>query len=403
MKESSGNHDENLRKAERISYLIAGHLNNRLTPEEQDELDDWITESDENLELFEKLTDEDNIEMAMQQYQQLEKEKAGAFKGIKTAIDVKKRHGGLKKLWPYLVAASVLFIIASIYFIPDKNQNLRNEKPIAQNLKAGDVKAGGDKAVLTLSDGRAVILDSTGSGTIAHEGDIKINKNETGEIVYNGTGGQPAYNSVSTPRGGQYKVVLSDGTGVWLNAESTLRFPAGFTTANREVELKGEGYFEVAKNTAKPFFVKVITASGDGGTIKVLGTHFNINGYYDDGSVKATLLEGSIQVEKNGERKTISPGEQAVINDKVSIVKADVTEETAWKDGKFLFRDATVKSIGEQLKRWYDVEVVYQGSIIHHFNTETSRDIPLSKLLDALEGTGQVKFELNGRTLTIKP
>lgn len=396
------NHDENLQKAERVAYLIAGHLRGTLTPPEQDELDDWITESDENLELFETLTDEDNIDMAMQRYLATEREKAAALAGVKKRVGLLAKKRPVKRLGLYLTAASLLVAAAGLYLFTRPTSQQPIEKPISQQ-RPGDVPAGSEKAVLTLSDGRTLILDSSRSGLLANEGGVTIKGNEAGEIVYAGTQTGMHYNVVSTPRGGHYKVVLSDGTQVWLNAESSLRFPAGFASHQRAVELRGEGYFEVATNAGKPFLVTVLTASGDGGTIKVLGTHFNINGYNDEELVKATLLEGSVQVEKNGKTKIISPGEQAVITDNVRVVKVDVAEETAWKNGKFLFRDATIKSIGEQVKRWYDVEVVYQGTVSQHFNTEISRNIPLSRLLEGLEGTGQVTFELKGRTLTIKP
>ena len=152
-----------------------------------------------------------------------------------------------------------------------------------------------------------------------------------------------------------------------------------------------------------PFTVKITGSEGDGGMVKVLGTHFNINGYGDEGLIITTLLEGSVLVEKNGLSKILKPGEQALSAKNIAVVKTDVNEAIAWKNGRFLFRNATIKSIGEQIKRWYDVEVVYGGNIPQHFNTEMSRNLPLSKLLDGLEGTMQVHFSLDGRKLTIKP
>jgi transmembrane sensor len=401
MKESSNNHDENLEKADRVAYLIAGHINDTLTEPEKDELDDWITESDENLELFEKLTDEDNIEAGIQQHLRLEKEKASALEGIKESIGLKQK-STLQIIWPYMAAASVVLIIVSLVLF-NNNKIKNNEKPIAQGTTKNYIAAGSDKAVLTLSDGRTVILDSSGTGLLANEGNITISKGAQGEIVYEGTSMTTQYNVVSTPRGGQFKITLGDGTKVWLNAESSIKYPAGFATAERVVELRGEGYFEVAKNESKPFKVKILTSSGDGGMVEVLGTHFNINGYGDEGVVKTTLLEGSVRVTKGEITKTLIPGQAALINGGIKIITAQVNEETAWKDGKFLFRDETIHSIGEQIKRWYDVQVEYEGNNKQLFNTEVSRSVPLSDLLEGLEGTAQVKFHLEGRKLIIRP
>jgi ferric-dicitrate binding protein FerR (iron transport regulator) len=401
MKGLPQNHDENLQKAERIAYLIAGHLKDTLSELERDELDEWITESDENLELFENLTDEDNIEAGIQKHRRMEKEKAEALAGVKEKIGIRQKTN-LRKLWPYLAAASVVLIAGSLYIL-NHTKDIPAEKPIAQRTTKSDIQAGSDKAVLTLSDGRTIILNSTVSGLLANEGSISIKKNEHGEIAYEGTEQQMKYNTVSTPRGGEYKLVLGDGTEVWLNAESSIKFPAGFAANDREVELRGEAYFEVAKNATKPFKVSIITPNGSGGTVTVLGTKFNINAYTDEATVKTMLVEGSVRVEKNNVSKIISPGEQALSSNVITVIKADVREAIAWKEGKFLFRDATIRSIGEQLKRWYDIEVEYQGTISQHFNTEVSRNIPLSKLLSALEATVQVHFNLTGKKLVIKP
>ena len=403
MDATPNNYEENLRIADRITYLIFGHLKGTLTPEEGEELDDWITESDENLELFERLTDESNIEIAMQQYREVEKEKAKALAEVKNKIHSKESL--IKKIWPYLIAASVMLVVVSLYLFKTGREEKNRETPLAQNAGKQEIKGGLDKAVLTLSDGRTIILDSTGAGLLANEGHITINKGAKGEIVYDGMDQamKNNYNTVAVPRGAQYKIVLGDGTNVWLNAESSVKFPAGFAANLREVELKGEAYFEVAKNAERPFKVKIISPYGEAGSVEVLGTQFNIDSYGDEGVVKATLVEGSVRVERNGKTRMLSPGEQALMANDITVVQTDVQKETAWKDGKFLFRDANIRSIGEQIKRWYDLEVEYQGQVSQHFNTEASRDTPLSKLLNALEGTGQVKFQLNGKKLIIKP
>jgi transmembrane sensor len=397
---SSGNNEQNLQQADRIAYLVAGHLNGSLTTEEKDELDDWITDSDENLALFEKLTDEDNIDAAMQQYHSIEVGKSGAWERLKQKID--RKPSTLRIILPWLVAASVVLAALTIFV-------LKNEKPLdtnnglAHRTTTPDRSAGTDKAVLTLSDGRTVILDSAGRGSIATEGGISINKNGNGTITYNGTVSEMRYNTVATPRGGQFSLTLADGTRVWLNADSWLKFPAGFATAERVLELRGEAYFEVAKDKERPFRVKILTQEGEAGTVQVLGTKFNINGYNDEGDVKTTLVEGAVEIRSGSERKTLLPGQVASIGNGIKLIAADVAEETAWKAGVFLFRNATTRSIAEQVKRWYDIEVVHEGTNNNHFNLEVARSIPLSRLLQALEKTGQVHFKLDEKKLTIRP
>lgn len=399
MESSRNQYEQELKKAERIGYLIAAHLKGTLTAEEGEELDAWITESDENLELFENLTDEDNIEIAMKKHVQIEKDLAKALADVKSKIHSNRKVN--RGILPYLIAASIILIAVSLYLFMPFGKEKIIENRVAQHT--GDIiKAGTDRAVLTLSDGRTIILDSTGKGLLAEEGSISIQKGAEDEIIYNGTGNELIYNSINTPRGGQYKLVLGDGTKVWLNAATSLKFPAGMASGKRVVELNGEAYFEVAKDPGNPFIVKIKSSLGDAGTVEVLGTHFNINSYGDENVVKATLIEGSVRVEKDGKNKILKPGEQALMAKEIKVVSTDVNEAIAWKKDKFLFRDATVQTIGEQIKRWYDVEVEYQGNVTQHFNLEANRSISLNELLNGLEGTGQVKFKLEGRKLIIK-
>lgn len=398
MNQSPTNHEENLKIAERVAYLIFGHVQNTLTPEEREELDEWVTESDENLELFERLTDEDNIEIGIQKYLQVEKTKADALKGIKSKIREEKSY----KIWPWVVAVCFVLAAISFYMFQLRPKNNYTEKPITKINSPSDIAPGENKAVLTLSNGRTIILDGSASQTLATEGQINIRK-KNGELLYNGKSDEVAINSISIPRGGQYKIVLSDGTKVWLNAESTLKFPASFVGNKREIELTGEGFFEVAREATRPFIVSVLSRTGTNQKVTVLGTHFNINAYQDEGKIFTTLLEGSVKVENNGVTKILKPGEQAVSQKGIEVLSADVNEAVAWKEGKFLFHDATIESIGEQIKRWYDIDVEYQGKIKELFNTEVQRNVPLSKLLDGLEGTNQVQFKIEGKKLIIKP
>ena len=402
MKHEPHNSDEDLQKADRIAYLIAGHLSNSLSTEERQELDAWIVESDENLELFEKLTDEDNIELALQQYRRMEEEKRAAFDRVRQKI-AREHKSWFKRIGPYLVAACLLTVAVYGYWAIQGRESL-NDNAVSPLPRKEDVPPGSDKAVLTLSDGRTIILDSTAKGLLAEDMGAKVLVPSGGTISYEGIVLPDAgYHTLSIPRGGQYQLLLPDGSKVWLNAESSIRFPLAFAKGERRVELRGEGYFEVQKDAYRPFVVSVSSGPGLTGEVKVLGTHFNIDAYGDEAVIKTTLLEGSVQVEIKGNKKLLQPGEQALMGKDIKIVKADVAAQTAWKEGKFLFRDATIKSMGEQIRRWYDVDVRYEGRIDQHFNTEMPRDLPLSRVLEIFEKTRQVHFDRQGKKLVIRP
>jgi len=210
------------------------------------------------------------------------------------------------------------------------------------------------------------------------------------------------YNTITTPRGGQYQLVLADGTKVWLNAASSLKFPTAFAGDERRVELTGEGYFEVLHNDKKPFLVDTRN-----GIIQVLGTHFNINAYDNEMTVNTTLLEGSIKVFNESAFVILKPGQQSVINKRgeIRINKGiDVDEVVAWKNGKFQFGEAmSIEMIMRQLARWYDIEVEYKTKETGHIGGSISRNVNVSKVLEMMEMTGAAKFQVNGRNVTVLP
>jgi hypothetical protein len=294
--------------------------------------------------------------------------------------------------------------VAGSLFLFTKNKTKSGlEKAVVQLPVEQDIKADEDKATLKLSDGRIIILDSSSKGLLTEDHGIKLTKQKNSELSYEGSEViELTFNTLSIPRGSQYKVILSDGSKVWMNAESSLYYPVSFIGSERKVELAGEAYFEVQKNPSKPFLVSIRAEGGLIGEVRVLGTRFNINAYNDDHSVTTTLMEGSVQLESKGQIKTLKPGEQAIISKNIKIIKGDTSEVMAWKERKFLFRDATIHSIGEQIKRWYNVEVVYQENVSDHFNAEMERNISLPRLLHLLEGTGQVHFSLVDKKLIIK-
>lgn len=239
---------------------------------------------------------------------------------------------------------------------------------------------------------------------------LKIN----GQIAYLNTGSKvldrkPVYNTISTANGNQYQLVLADGSKVWLNAASSVRFPAAFTTKERRVEITGEAYFEVAPLSINgeqkvPFIVKVKTSSGNGYEVQVLGTHFNINAYDDEPTVRTTLAEGKVKVDKGNHSVVLKPSQQAVLNkvsERFDVQPADVEEAIAWKMGMFEFHDANLHSIMRQLARWYDVDVTFSGSVSNKlFNGSIRRQATLSQVLQILKLAG-VNYTLKGHALTI--
>ena len=268
-----------------------------------------------------------------------------------------------------------------------------------------DITAGYNRAVLTLANGRKVELDSAVPVTI-RDGELSI-ENNNGELVY-GSEGKAAMNSMVTPKGGQYKLMLADGTKVWLNAASSISFPTAFTGPERRVAITGEAYFEVAKNPSMPFIVSVVSMpdAADSMEVRVLGTHFNINAYPDEGIVRTTVTEGLVMASKSKREMKIAPGEQASVAVSSAIFEKshpDMEEVLAWKNGKFKFSNTGVASLMRQIARWYDVDIQYEGDLSSiHFSGEISRKDNVENLLEILESEGRVKFTIQGRKITVK-
>ncbi|GGA89721.1 FecR family protein [Puia dinghuensis] len=298
-------------------------------------------------------------------------------------------------------AAAVLILVAGGLWIGESGNKVK--APVV--AVAHDAAPGGNKALLTLGDGSTVRLDEVKAGVVGRQGNTQVIKSKDAQLQYEvaGDSGAVQYNVLATPRGGQYKLVLPDGTKVWLDAATTIRYPTAFAGAERVVELNGEAYFEVAADAAKPFRVEVATDKGQM-QVDVLGTHFNIMSYADEPVVKTTLLEGSVRVRKGGKRVQIRPGEQARLNGDGSlvVVKTDVEEAVAWKNGLFKFEEADMQQVMRQLSRWYDLEVVYTNGVPKdRFQGEMYRDVNLSKILKILEASG-VRFTVEGKKLLVQ-
>ena len=325
-----------------------------------------------------------------------------------TIIPIKRKNYNL------VAAAAVLLTLvgAGSYFWLLKKPATPSTQAGTVKVKPQDLPPGRDAATLTLADGQTIILDSA-NGTITKQGAATV-INNNGRVSYANTGNEAkpdvVYNKVSTARGNQYQLVLADGSKVWLNSASSLRFPTSFTGDRREVELDGEGYFEIAKNAAKPFHVKTSTQD-----IEVLGTHFNVNAYNDEEATKTTLLEGKVRVksEVGGQKSeataqnsaVLEPGEQAVLsrtNSPLTIHHSpDLDQVMAWKNGWFEFDDTDIKTIMRQISRWYDVDIKYETKTDNEkYGGRISRNLNLSNILKMLENYG-VHFRLERKTLTV--
>lgn len=304
-------------------------------------------------------------------------------------------------------AAIVLIILSSgLYYL--NNYDKPSVISESRHLK-NDIAPGNNKAVLTLGNGSHIILDNLKSGELARQENVIIRKDKDGQLIYDlskssfqpNTSQAIIYNSISTPRGGEYQLILPDGTKVWLNAESSLRFPVIFTGKARKVELSGEAYLEVAKNKQMPFRV-----FSRGVEVEVLGTHFNVNAYQNRSGVTTTLLEGSVRLIKDGERVVLKPGQSGISSEHSAFIvqDVDVEEVTAWKNGYFVFQDENISSIMAKAARWYDVEVEYRGNMADkNFWGKVSRYDNISELLKNMELTGTIHFKIEGRRVIVMP
>jgi len=386
--ENSGE-QKDLKQAYRTAYLIAGFLKQNLTEEEKDELDEWILASDENMILFEKMTDEKNVAQAAAWFRKMNVEQDLAETKRKIAIRKPQR------LWQYIAAASVIIATAAGIYLYQNSIRQKNQSEVA--VQKQDIMPGSNKATLTLGDGKIIDLGKVGDDTTIN-GRVKILRKD-GQLIY-----EPAvadneivYNTLTVPRKGQYKLVLPDGSKVWLNSESSIRYPVSFSTKERKVFVTGETFFEVAKDKTKPFRV----VAGDV-MVEALGTQFNVNAYTNEPFFSATLIEGSIRVSKGSEVKILKPSQQAQLtNAEFRIVDMDNDDAMAWKNNQFKFTNTSIEEIMRQIARWYDADIVYQDNVTLHLNATIGRDVPVSKLLNILEATNEVHFKIENKKIIV--
>lgn len=409
--------------------LIFKYLNGALTDQEKQELNSWISESEHNQALFNSLTEEHELASLLREFPAADKDEAWERVALETGFSkFRDRKTLYRSLLKYGVAAMLLLVSGTV-LLKVINKKPVGEVPVTAAVRKVDLLPGKNKAVLTLSDGSEIILDNVSKGKIAQQENMLITKTDDGQLVYTLSNSQKSqatndgvgtFNHIRTPRGGQYKVILPDGSKVWLNAASSLKYSTEFSKSGRIVELTGEAYFEIAKldyvkdgqNQRVPF--RVFSA---GQFVEVLGTRFNINSYADERSITTTLVEGSVRIipgrgngTKNQKKTTrevlLEPGEQARLTANgqypVDIVKGvDMEEVIAWKNGQFQFKDADIRTIMRQISRWYDVEVEFEGKVSEtRYRGKVPRDVPISQLFEILQTSG-VNFKIEGRKIIV--
>lgn len=313
-----------------------------------------------------------------------------------------------RKLSPYYYAAAALVLVCLGLGVWSLTRQVSRQQQLSKsNARPLDVMPGTEGAVLVLANGKKVVLDASSREKTIYQDQSGISTTKDGQLTYRSTGSgemtqEVAFLQLQTAKGNQYQLMLPDGTKVWLNAASSLKFPEVFKGRDRKVELSGEGYFEVAKDRDHPFIVKTVK-DGTSQEVKVLGTHFNINSYMDDHQIKTTLLEGSVQVDNLRSVQVLKPGDQSQLNSKqINVTTVDVEDEIAWKNGLFRFDQSALKDILYQLERWYDIKVDYNSLPNKRFSGMVPRKAKLSEVLKMLSLTGNIHFNIEeGKRLTV--
>lgn len=398
----------------RIPQLLAGHFSNVLSDLEEEELKLWINASSENLLYYNQFKDEQVIANKLQQFQELSNEMEVAVwnKTIQKLGDayphneIPKLNKKVKKLWPRIaVAAAIALVVGTLAIVMNVFQHPRAKQNLVATDGNNDFAAVKTAATLTLANGRKIILSNAANGKLATEAGVSISKTTDGQLIYsvipteNDNGN--SYNTLLTANGEQYQIILPDQTRAWLNAASSITYPTSFANAKRrEVTIKGEIYFEVAKDKVHPFIVKTNTQS-----IQVMGTHFNVNSYDNEPVVKTTLLEGSVTVFTNKDKVILKPMQESINRaGKLAVKDADDADEAiAWKNGYLQFNDENLESVMRKISRWYDVEIVFVGKPGNQkFNGIISRSKGLKSAIKIIEAAGNVNFKMEGRKLFVK-
>jgi len=370
--------------------LISKYLRDDIGPEERILVEQWFIK---DLKDSPNLPTPDRIEAADKRIRENLLKHIGEQKAVVKPINI----------WPRIFAAAsiLLFVAIGGYYIIHKSQV--KLQMAANNIQ--DIAPGSNKAILTLANGKQIVLSGAKNGQLATQGNIVVTKSADGELIYNtqaeNNNTEVVYNTMATPRGGQYHLKLADGTNVWLNAASSIKYPTAFAGKSRQVEITGEAYFEVAHNAAMPF--RVVSNRQK---VEVLGTHFNVNSYSDEPAIKTTLIEGSVKVTTGKYNAMLKPGQQSVINSgdntPIKIIDNPDTEQVlAWKNEEFNFSETDIQTVMRQIRRWYDVDIEYAGKIPGDRLSGTfSRNLTASKALKLLKFSG-INFKIEGRKIIV--
>jgi transmembrane sensor len=385
----------------RILYLMEAYLAGEITEDEKSEFFATIGKDNDEKEIKDLLAEFMKEERpALYNHQRLDV----ISESILSADKVEGNEVLVFRFIKWAAAASIILVLGiASYFVLFTNER-KQAGGKGELVATTDVRAPTGRAVITLADGRKVYLDSVGTGTLATQANITVEKSADGKIVYQPAGGittEVVYNTLTNPRGSKViDMQLTDGSRVWLDAGSSVKYPVAFAGNERKVEITGEAYFEVTHDATKPFIV-----SNGEVNVQVLGTHFNVNAYDDEEALKVTLLEGSVVVKRETANLKLKPGEQAIVNRNATLTlnrSVDTEKIMAWKNGKFAFGENTgIKEIMRELSRWYDVEVIYQDNIQQEFGGSMSRQSNISQVLDKLELTGKVHFKIEGKRIIV--
>ncbi|HYE54378.1 MAG TPA: FecR domain-containing protein [Chitinophagaceae bacterium] len=378
--------------------LIFKYIQGELSEQEQQELDAWVEQSDANRALFSEMTNPVRLNTALDEFRKTDK-RAG-WERLQQRLFVAEPKRVIFSGAFFRIAATVILVLlvgGGAWFMTTNNKKGMDEGQ-ALIAKPTDKKPGEKKAQLVM-DGRTIDLEKVFDSTFTEQDGVSI-VNGKGVLSYNSTSAArgTARHTIVIPRGGEYQVVLEDGTRIWMNSASSLSYPAHFDGKDRRVELTGEAYFEVAPNKQKPFIVQSSDLQ-----IEALGTSFNVMSYAEEPSTRTTLVEGKVRVRLGGEAKMLEPGKTAeTVNGSIKIRPANIAQETGWRDGLFSFHNTGIREVMNQLSRWYDVDVRYEeGVLSNHITGDIPRSDSLKTALKKLALTGSAKFAIENNSVIV--
>lgn len=397
---------------DKLHELLRQYFDNTISPSDYIELLEYLRSTDQDI--VEQVIDEEMLHLdsgatfSKSQSQSVLNRIKSDPRFTKTEVVSPEERSNIirfyQRAWFRVAATILVFFSAGLFIV--KRYELRNHaNNVVAKRSSAPIVPGSQKATLTMANGKVIVLSNAANGLLANTGGSKVVKQGQGRILYTAgnkkvTANEIGYNTLTTPRGGEYQVILPDGSKVWLNAASSITYPTQFTGSDRRVKLTGEAYFEITKNKEKPFYVMMNDAQ-----VRVFGTHFNISAYSDDDIYTTTLLEGSVQVSKNNSVSMLKPGQQAVINhnsDAITVSDANIDDAMAWKNGLFIFNDDNITGIMKKVSRWYDVDVYYAADLNEQkFGGSYHRSKNINELLQYLEMIGKIHFKVQERRITV--